>query len=310
MGKKPIDKDSVMLLYFQGYFHMKSMSKIALGTAQFGLQRYGILNKAKAKRKEIFNILDLAKEKSVKVIDTAYGYGESEALIGEYIANTNTFFDVVSKFPDSHIYSIDYFLNTSLNRLHIKCLYGFLFHDFKSFQKKPQILNILKTYQKKGVIKKIGFSLYHPYELDYLIKKGVNFDIIQVPYNLLDQRFSDYFPYLKKIGVEIHVRSIFLQGLLLMDRNKLKGKFLKIKSKLMKISEISQESGISIPSICLNFVSLNRYVDKIVIGLSKREHLERNLRTLEETRFVKKNYRDLKLLTEEDENIIIPTNWK
>lgn len=285
------------------------MQRIAIGSVQFGMP-YGIYKNSKVKRKEVFDILDFAKKSGIHVIDTAFEYGESEKVIGEYIESRHFSFDIVSKFPFSDIHPVRYFLNTSLKKLHTKNLYGYLFHNFEMFRRKSETFVELEKVKEEGLIKKVGFSLYYPHELEFLLKNKVLFDLIQLPYNILDQRFSPYFPILKKKGVEIHVRSIFLQDLLLINPNKLKRRFLKIKPKLTLLSEISQNLGLPISSICLNFVHLNNYIDKIVIGLRKKEYLENNLRALKDMKFVKTKYHDLKLLKEEDENIIIPINWK
>ncbi|MFM6209012.1 aldo/keto reductase, partial [Planktothrix sp.] len=107
-----------------------------------------------------------------------------------------------------------------LNRLQIFQLYGLLLHRpdqllSSTGEELYQSLNLMK---KQGLVKKIGISIYSPTELDALCKQ-FSFDLIQAPFNVLDRSLekSGWLDQLKKLGVEIHGRSVFLQGLLLMN---------------------------------------------------------------------------------------------
>lgn len=71
----------------------------------------------------------------------------------------------------------------------------------------------MKDLKAEGKIDKIGFSLYNTDQLQYLLDNEVVFDVLQFPYNLFDRQFDTYLLYLKQCGVEIHTRSVFLQGL-------------------------------------------------------------------------------------------------
>src|SRR5205085_6926118 len=104
---------------------------------------------------------------------------------------------------------------SSLKRLKLKTLYGVLFHDFNYWKAQPTSWFELEKIKTEGLIKKIGFSLYHPEQWFLLKEKGIIPDLLQIPMNLLNQQFTPYFPEFKQAGIEIHVRSAFLQGLLL-----------------------------------------------------------------------------------------------
>lgn len=271
--------------------------KLALGTAQFGLD-YGITNKrGKIPKKEVFKILEYALKKGIDTLDTAYNYGDSERLIGEYIKQfriKNEKLRIVSKIPQS-LNKIDYYLKQSLNKLNLKTLYGYLFHDFNSFKKNNLEIVQLQRYKKIGLIKKIGFSLYYPSELDYLLEKNVKFDLLQVPYNILDQRFSSYFPKLKRKGIEIHVRSVFLQGVLINDK---------------RLEKIAKKLQTSASSLCINFAALNRFIDKIIIGVAGFSNLKENVKAVDDKNKVFKVYDELKKFKETNEAIILPIKWK
>ena len=168
------------------------LKKLALGTAQFGLN-YGIANQ-KAPKSEIFNILRYAAKLNIGMLDTAYSYGESERIIGQFIEKENVSFDIVSKTPyfdkvDKSLTVEDLFKET-LKRLKKDSLYGYLVHNFYDIaSEKHTLYNEIESLKQKKLVKKIGLSLYKPEELERLLDSGISFDIVQIPYNIFDQRF-------------------------------------------------------------------------------------------------------------------------
>ena len=123
--------------------------------------------------------------------------------------------------------------------------------------------------KKINLTKKIGISVYSPEELKKLLKK-YSFDVIQIPLNVFDRRFlkHNYLNRLKKKGIEIHVRSIFLQGILLLENKKIP-KYFKKWSKLFKDWESwNLENKQNKLSTCINFIKNIKHVDKIILGIS------------------------------------------
>ncbi|MBW2993081.1 aldo/keto reductase, partial [Candidatus Woesearchaeota archaeon] len=188
-------------------------------------------------------------------------------------------------------------------------LYGYLIHDFKTFKEHEGMLGVLKQLKGEGKIEKIGFSLYSPIELKYLLQNNISFDVVQVPYSIFDQRFSRYFSLLKEKGVEVHIRSVFLQGLVFKNPDKLEGRFAKVKNKLLKLRNLSDRLNIPISSLCINFALLNEYVDKVIIGVDSLNNLKENIPSMRDKLRIKEIYSNLKNLEETDENIILPVNW-
>jgi aryl-alcohol dehydrogenase-like predicted oxidoreductase len=284
--------------------------KLALGTVQFGLD-YGINNKeGKVSKGEVFRILEYAYEKGINILDTAYDYGDSEKVLGEVIKENNLKFKIISKLHLGKIKNSKKIVNESLKRLNSNRMYGYMFHNFESFIENPKVLDELKEMKKIGKIEKYGFSLYKPEEAEHLLKKNVEFDIIQVPYSIFDQSFSKLFKEFKKRNIEIYVRSVFLQGLMFKKPDDLKGKFTKIKSKIEKLNELSKNGDIPLSAICINFAVFNENIDKVVIGVDSLENLKENIKALEYKGKVKEIYKELLKLKEEDEDIILPYNWK
>lgn len=285
---------------------MDLVSKIALGTVQFGLD-YGINNKnGQIKEQEVFKILTFANENNLKMLDTSYLYGNSEKVIGNFIEKTNNNFKIISKLPSIDNDVEKYFLE-SLNRLNQKKLYGYLIHHFDFFKNNPSIWSLLEKLKKESKIEKIGFSLYYPSELDYIYNLGIKPDLVQFPYNIFDQRFETKFEQLKNNNVEIHTRSVFLQGLFFINPNDLKPQFDKIKPKIIKLNKISEKYNVPIQVLTLLFAAKNNNIDKIVIGIDSIDNLKENISFKFDLDSAL--YYELKTLREDDENIILPFNW-
>lgn len=279
-------------------------TKIALGTVQFGLN-YGINNKT-GKITSINDILDYALANNINTLDTAQSYGDSEIRIGEY--NSHNQFNIISKItPEENISTEDSFLS-SLRALKSDSIYGLLIHDFSTFKKNKHILKSLQQLKDKGKIKKIGFSLYSPFELKYLLENNIEFDIIQVPYNIFDQRFEPYFKKLKNLNIEIHTRSVFLQGLFFIPPNELSEHFLDIKKHLTLLNKLAIKHNHTIASLCLAFAISNTDIDKIVIGIDSIDNLKENLSSLHKISDDLKT--QLLQLSLKNENILLPMNWK
>ncbi len=275
--------------------------KLALGTVQFGLD-YGINNKkGKVSKEEVFKILDYAIQNHIDILDTAYNYGESEQVIGEFMQKKK--FKIISKLTKDEQF------DESLKRLNCSEVYGCLIHDFNLFLENPKVWENLDKMKKEGRVKKIGFSLYHPKEAEYLLEKGIQFDIVQVPFSVFDQRFSEVISLLKKKGIEIYARSIFLQGLVFKDPEKLEGNFVKIKDKILKLKSIADDLKIPLSTLCINFAVLNKDIDRIVIGVDSLENLQENIKAINEEAEVKEVYEELLNLKIDDEKVIVPVNW-
>src|SRR5690606_20773529 len=173
---------------------------------------YGISNKSgQTPLEEVTKIMDSCKKYGIRYIDTATAYGAAEELLG----NTDLKdYRVVSKYlPVEHGNTIEAQLTKSLNRLNIPALYGYLAHRPQDLLEHLEQWDELKSLQSSGKIEKIGFSLNRVHELEDLLSKGLQPDLIQVPFNYFDNRFEKLMVELRNSGCEIHTRSTFLQGL-------------------------------------------------------------------------------------------------
>ncbi len=278
--------------------------KIIIGTANFGFP-YGISkSKIKVKKKEIFKILNFAKSQGINTLDTAINYGQSEKILGEYGLKK---WRVITKLPTlKNNDNIEKLIKKSLNKLKINQIDTLLFHDTKQIIGKNgrKIFNNILKIKKKGLIKKIGFSVYTPNQVKK-IAKNFNFQVLQCPYNIIDRRMdnSGIFKTLKKKKVEIHVRSIFLKGLLLLKKNKIPKRFYKWKNLFKNYHDFATENKITAQEICINFALSNNSINKLVIGLNNKNQLKE----LISIKKIKINY-PTKIQTT-DTKLINPSNW-
>jgi aryl-alcohol dehydrogenase-like predicted oxidoreductase len=190
--------------------------RLALGTAQFGLA-YGVNNTAgQPTAAAVAEVLAAAQAAGLTLLDTAAAYGNSEARLGE-LAGKTAGFEIITKLPASPPAQVAQHLAESLTRLRRASLYGVMFHAFGPLQAEPAAWQALQAARAAGQVHRIGVSLYHPHEAEWLLAQGWDIDLVQVPYSVLDQRFATVLPQLAARGVEVHVRSAFLQGLLLRE---------------------------------------------------------------------------------------------
>lgn len=283
------------------------MFKIALGTVQFGIT-YGINNKSGVPDdKELSSIFKLANNVGIKILDTAQSYGNAEERIGE-LAEDN--FKVITKFKNLES-SFPFYddLNMSLKKLNVNSLYGYMAHDADGLIENPTWWKGMKILKDNGLIQKIGYSLYSISQLDLLISKQLIPDIIQVPYNILDKRFEPYFFNLKEMGVEIHTRSVFHQGLYFMKPEKLPSKLSSFLPIIHKLNIFSKEFGVPIGAIALKYVLHNPHIDKVVVGVDSVLQLKQNTQLLELAELPNQLINEINSIIIEDKNLLSPTNW-
>ena len=287
-------------------------TKIAIGTVQFGLD-YGINNKRGILgSKELTDLLSFAHENDINILDTAYNYGNSEKRLGEILDGFKLGFDLISKAPKgTNSENFSKYFDESLERLKIKSFYGYLIHDFTDFEKDKKIGNLLNEQKEKSKVQNIGFSLYYPEQLEKLFEAKISFDLIQIPYNLIDRRFEKYFEELKRNNVEIHIRSVFLQGLFFMNPDELPSRLKPFEELLKKLIILKNVISRNIENIAINFAYQNKFIDYVVVGVEDQNQLSKNMNE------VKNNLSDthLQLLCNELEEIKVPiellnpSNW-
>ena len=275
------------------------MGKLVLGTVQFGVQ-YGINSAGRPSEDAVRGILAAAAKGGIDTLDTSSAYGNSEEILGECTTYEEGF-KIVSKYPKCEI-PVGEMFNGSLNRLKVDNLYGYLLHEFELYQDNPKIWDEFVALKESSKVQKIGFSLYYPEELQLILDNKSPFDLIQVPFNIFDKKFLPLMKEVHEKGVEIHVRSTFLQGLFFKDREALPEKLRPMKKYLFQLDEFSKQSGLSISEIALNYNLQNPYIDGVLIGVDNISQLEMNLDS------VKNIPIDIDFEIKEKE-LLNPSNW-
>ena len=287
------------------------MTKLALGTVQFGMD-YGINSGIKVEQNEVLKIVNLARKSGIKLIDTAQLYGSSEKVLG----NVNTVdFDIVTK---SRAFEQDIIneneanlvindLDHSLKLLKQKSLYAFLVHHGEDLLKPggEMIFNKLQILKEQGLVKKIGFSAYIDNQLIKIIER-FDIDIIQLPMNILDNRLinNGLLNKLYSRGIEIHTRSVFLQGLLLMDMDK-RPKYFDRWSNLWKFwYEWLTDNKLSPLEASIRYMISKPEISRVLVGVDNKEQLKNivnasdgNVPTIPEQ------------LKTDDPDLLNPGNW-
>jgi aryl-alcohol dehydrogenase-like predicted oxidoreductase len=254
-------------------------SRLAIGTVQFGLD-YGIANQTGRVQLDVArNILQLATEHLIDTLDTAIAYGESENTLGQ-IGLTN--WKVVTKlsaFPDGCVDIagwVEAQIEGSLKRLGINQLHGVLLHRPEQLlgETGSQLFGALHSLKTQGFTEKIGVSVYAPEELDGLMR-AMEFDLVQAPLNILDRRLieSGWASRLKTDGIEVHVRSAFLQGLLLMSADHRPAKFARWQSLWTVWERWLGETGLTPLQACSAYVLGVDDVDRVIVGVDSVKQL-------------------------------------
>lgn len=290
---------------------MKPIRKLALGTVQFGLD-YGVANEGgQVKSAEVDNILSEAKKNGIHILDTAIAYGTSEAVLGE--TGTDGF-RVVTKLPPlpgNHgdiAHWVTEQVRESLERLGQKKLYGLLLHRPQDFlgSNGTQLIQALTDLKNEGIFQKIGVSIYNPDELEMVCNK-FKIDLVQAPLNVVDRRLelSGWLDRLKVDGVEVHTRSAFLQGLLLMERSKIPQKFSRWSGLWDQWHEKLKVLGVSPLTASLAYPLSLEKVDQVVVGVESAAQL---LEILQATCNANEGL-DTSFMCSLDLDLINPSRW-
>jgi aryl-alcohol dehydrogenase-like predicted oxidoreductase len=281
---------------------------LALGTAQFGLT-YGLNNQGgQPSTAAVAQVLAAAQTAGLTLLDTAAVYGTSEARLGE-LAGGNPAFELITKLPAGPPAQVAQHLAESLARLRRAQLYGVLFHAFGPLQAQPAAWAALQAARATGQVARIGVSLYHPHEAEWLLAQGWDVDLVQVPYNVLDQRFAAVLPALAARGVEVHVRSAFLQGLLLREPDSLPAFFQPLAPKIKLLQALVAEASVPLPAALLLFAAYAPGVARAVIGVDSVANLYENLTAAAYLAATERLRPALAALAEPTDTFILPYAW-
>lgn len=284
--------------------------KLGIGTVQFGLP-YGIANQSgQVTRADARAMLQLAAANGIDTLDTAIAYGDSETCLGE-VGVSN--FRVVTKLPalpddcaETESWVREQF-GASLSRLGVGSVYGLLLHRPAQLLGKDgdTLYRTLDALKQSGLVQKTGVSIYAPDELEALVAR-YRFDLVQAPFNLVDRRLhtSGWLQRLKDDGVEVHTRSAFLQGLLLMPPAAIPAYFSPWAALWGKWHDWLACHKISAVQASLAFPLSFPEIDRVIIGAESVHQLAQIISSASNG-----SPSDLPDLACDAENLINPARW-
>lgn len=248
------------------------MSQLILGTVQFGLD-YGITNSSgEIPDQVVQQMLVFAEEHDIRIFDTAADYGNSQYRLGQLapIGNSNRYVTKFSLPTDGSSPTQENVYSDSMKLLQVEKLHGVLFHKLEDLRdsRLEKTLEILRAGRDAGILSKIGVSIYNRADLELALEVFPDLDLLQLPANVLDMNLleSDEVHKLKSRGVEIHVRSVFLQGLLLTSPSQLSDFFEPLKPALIKLQNVAAKTGRSVLELVLAKIRHHSSVDAVLVG--------------------------------------------
>jgi len=268
--------------------------KLGLGTVQMGMD-YGITNTdGKIPPERACEIINIAMQNDIEILDTAHAYGNSEDVLGECLGKKkDKIVKIITKTPislkriseeDMSAY-IKNALNKSLKRIGRESIYGYLVHHAKDLlsDRGESIWQEMLRLRDAGLVRKIGFSAYTAEEIDAVLDK-LQPDLVQLPMNALDRRLMQTGTIfrLRDAGVEVHARSLFLQGILLQPPQWFRGFFAPLARPVSILDETSRALGITRMALLLGLVWQMGMADYLIVGVTNKHQLMELLQAREQ----------------------------
>ena len=282
--------------------------KLAIGTAQFGMD-YGITNRnGQVHADEISAILDSACFNGINTIDTAKAYGISEKRIGDYIQQRpESSWNIITKLSENKK-NVAQQIESSTKKLNV-CPSIVLAHstDFFLDYEIQKELAELKDKQSTG---KFGVSLYNEVEINQVMESTIKPDVIQLPLNILDTRLyrREVISRLFDKDIEIHVRSVFLQGLFYLPEVELESRFSDAVPHLTKLKSVAASGGLTLAELSLLWLVSLKEVCKVIIGVDNAAQLKAHLETLKK-KVDPAVFEEAMSIHYENETILNPSLW-
>lgn len=294
-------------------FNGDYISKLALGTVQFGLD-YGIANKdGKPTQKIVEDIIEYLSKNGLNCFDTAQAYGSSEEVLGSSIINIKEKYVISKLKSDLFTNGCVNNLEESLKNLQLNELFALLLHDSTLlYNWENKYTNIVKELKTTKKIKYFGVSIYTNDDFNLAVEND-SIDFIQIPFNLFDQRAltHKWFDKAKEKNKLIFIRSVFLQGLLLMDKEVIPDKLKNVKSYIDKLEHFCLRKSLTKNELALSFVDSVAQDALILFGCDNLSQAKENLSTYNNLHKLDDiDIDDLKIIFNDiDEDLYNPTKW-
>jgi aryl-alcohol dehydrogenase-like predicted oxidoreductase len=291
------------------------LSRLGLGTVQFGMT-YGVTNaRGRVAAAEVAAIIGKAAEAGISVLDTAPLYGDSEAVLGRASAGTMGF-RVVSKTlkfagmqPQAARGELRATAERSLERIGVESLHGLIFHDSADLLGPAGDLlwSEMERLRGEGLTERIGLSVYSGDEIDRALER-YPISLVQLPFNPVDRRLVEggQLQRLRHGGVEVHARSLFLQGLLL--QHKVEGRFAGLAPALAELDRAAAAAGLDRLSAIFAAAFAQTEIDHFVCGVTSATELEELIAAAARANALTQPFRFASTAAV-DERILNPARW-
>lgn len=289
-------------------------AKLCLGTVQFGM-RYGIHNTLgrQPTEEEVFGVLNAALDTGICMFDTASAYGTSEELLGRYglAARGGQIISKLHPAVDGERRDVRNEIQRSLTRLSASRLYCYMLHRVEDLDD-VSVMDAMEEAKARGWMDKIGVSIYSPDDAMRAAEDS-RIDVIQVPYNVLDQRLDDcgFFECAKGNQKEVFARSAFLQGLLLMSPVDAEAKVAGSGVYVERFQSMAAEDGFLPREAAMLYALCHAGISYVVFGVDTSAQLRENTSLLPRCRAFLATYQKLHgAFRDIDVNILEPQRWK
>ena len=297
------------------------MMRLCIGTVQFGMD-YGVQGGTRPAARDAVRMLDYATQNGVDAIDTAAAYGTAEEVVGEFLSRKTLpreTLQVISKFG-TNIFEgasvADYAVRlraaaeTSLKRIKSDYLDAYICH-VPTAVGDPAIIEAMAALKVSGLVRHVGFSVYDPDQVQACLTTDV-VDFIQSPFSFLDRRMetSGALAAACAKGVDLHTRSAFVQGLMLMDVAKIPERLAETRPVISDLEAACAEVGLSRRALALAFVKANPNISHLVFGVDNMTQLKEIVADFDRSvdsgavKFVADRFAAV------DPAIFLPNNWK
>lgn len=295
------------------------LSNFGLGTVQFGLD-YGFTKRKT--QEEVNDILNVAVDNNITLIDTAREYGDSEKKIGEFIKEYDNNFIIATKlgliddlnnlnysFLNNHIQTS---IEESLSNLNLDKIPISLLHQVdERLYKNNDFWACIADLKQDGMLCDFGVSVYDTdFTKEIIELHGDIIDYLQIPYNIFDKSFDCLFDEFEKYNIDVISRSTFLKGIIPSPIEDIPGELKDILPYKLKLDEVCENLNIGVAELATLFVYYNQNISSTIFGVNSPQELENNIKTIEEFNEDILNDVDFDGLTISDSRLIDPRQWK
>lgn len=299
------------------------ISEVAFGGVEIGVP-YGIgvsSEQDMLSEEKAIELLQSALESGINFFDTARMYGNSERIMGKAFKNRRNEIVLASKCvhlldgegklpPNNQLKGIiEKSLNESLEALQTDYIDLYMLHQATiDILENEEILKIFSDLKSQGLFKVTGVSSY----TNEVSKKTIDtafWNMIQLPFNLMDQRQGELFDEAQQKGVGVVVRSVLLKGLL-SDRGKNLHPALKdVENHIGKYHELLSNTDYSLPALATKFALSFPEVSAVLVGIDKQQYLDEAIKTVDGNYLTKDKMNKAKQLAYPDPEFLNLPYW-